>query len=156
MTWSSATKNEKGISLIEIMIASQIIIIVVGLLSLAYAFLLGEWQGTRDEEKILLYEREFLRYFSADVEVASSARHSGNYLYLEMLDGTSQRYNYKPSAKRIDRGIDKDGSENYLGRVTAGMVLDDFRYNIYDHGLEIIYRVSGSAERRHYYRFNGL
>ncbi len=149
-------KNEQGISLIEIMIASQIVIIVVSLLSLAYGFLLGEWQDTREQELMLLYEREFLRYFSTDIELASSARHVGNNLYLEMLDGSSQTYNYKPAAKRIDRGVDKDQSGVYKGRVTAGIVLDEIRYNIYEHGLEIIYRVSGSEERRHYYRFSSL
>ena len=125
-------------------------------MTLAYAFVLGEWQDTRQREATLLYEREFLRYLSTDIELAESARILDKDLYLDMLDASSHRYNYKPEARRLDRAIKDKASVNYLGRVTSGIMLDELRYNILADGIEIIYRINGSEERSRYYRFNGL
>jgi hypothetical protein len=137
------------------MIAIQIIMIILGLFSMTYIFLLGEWQQHNIIEKQLAYERSFLQFVTHDIEQASSANVVDGYLYLFMGDGISYRYHFKPSEKRLDRGIKKIGSASYTGRVTAAVQLEDLHYNVSEEGIELKYRILDSTEKLHFFRFRG-
>jgi len=147
--------NKQGISLIEVMISIQIIMIILGLFSMTYIFLLGEWQQHNIIEQQLAYERSFLQFVTHDIEQASSANVADGYLYLFMGDGISYRYHFKPSEKRLDRGIKKIGSASYTGRVTAAVQLEDLHYNVSEEGIELKYRILDSTEKLHFFRFRG-
>jgi len=147
--------DEQGISLIEVMIAIQIIMIVLGLFSVTYVFLLGEWQQRNIIEQQLVYERSFLQFVTHDIEQASSGDVADGYLYLFMGDGVSYRYHFKPSEKRLDRGIKKVGSSSFDGRVTSAVELEDLQYNVSENGVELRYRILDSPEKLRFFRFRG-
>ncbi|OEF98408.1 hypothetical protein BHF68_01645 [Desulfuribacillus alkaliarsenatis] len=154
MTNNSFPKTlQKGFTLIEVLLAMQILTIVLMLFAMFYIYLIGEWKTSVEKEERLSYERHFLHYLSRDIQNAVSVTKDTHYLYLLMDNGVSYRYHYKHLEKRVDVGTKQSNGFSYLGRITAGVHIDYLDFEITDYGVLVTYKVLGSEIRERFYRY---
>ncbi|OEH85620.1 hypothetical protein BHU72_02130 [Desulfuribacillus stibiiarsenatis] len=107
----------------------------------------------KEVQRQLASERLFLQYLGQDFERASHAMKTSNYLYVYLKDGTSYRYHYKPVEQRLDKGTRNAGGISYLGRITAGVNLTKFSYEVDSFGVSIQYSLGNGPDREMFFRF---
>lgn len=140
-------RKRAGFTLIEVVIAIQIVGIGLSMLLTAYAYLRDHAALYADMERQLAYERSFLQVIGREINNAKNARIYQNDLCLRATTGLEDRYNFKEKDKRLDK-ITPTG-----GRITMGVALDSVQFSVDNSGVTIIYKVHGSSEKQRFFHF---
>ncbi len=140
-------RKRAGFTLIEVVIAIQIMGIGLSMLLTAYAYLRDHAELYAEIERQLAYERSFLQTISRDINNAKNARIYQNDLYLRAATGLEDHYNFKDYANRLDKTTPTGG------RITMGVALDSVQFSVENSGVTIIYKVRGSSEKQRFFHF---
>lgn len=145
-------KQNGGFTLIEVVLAMQVIAIVMTLFVMSYLYLVNHWNHSKSLERELSYERFFLNNISYNIQNAVSASVQDNNLFLLYDDGSGLRYNYKLDEQRVDIGTKAANQSMYYGRITGGVNLEFVFFSTNEDTVTIRYRIGESEDKVRTYR----